>query len=223
MKRISHEEFLNFRRDAKVLAEDGYGEKVLYLRDGSVLKLFRVKHLISSAFLYPYSLRFISNARRLLALNIPTVEVVNSYKIPSIKRTAVQYKKLEGDTLSQHLNYSSFTKKMAHKLGVFVATLHNKGVYFRSVHLENIIVLPDNNFGLIDISDMKIYRRSLGPQKRKRNFHHLTRLESHFKLLKPESQAFILGYLDRTNLSELQRGNLKKWLLEHFDICSKGR
>jgi tRNA A-37 threonylcarbamoyl transferase component Bud32 len=220
MKLILYKEYLRLREGAEILSKDNFGEKVLRLRDGSILKLFRVKHLISSARLCPYSLRFVRNAQRLLALNIPTVEVVNYFKIPSIKRTAVQYKKLEGETLPHYLNYNAITKEMAHKLGVFVSTLHNKGVYFRSVHLENILVLPDNSFGLIDISDMKIYPHSLRLRKRKGNFNHFTRLKSHFNMLKPESQAFILAYVDHAILSELERGNLKKRLLEYFDVVS---
>ena len=220
MKRILHKEYLRLREGAEVLSKDNFGDKVLHLRDDSILKLFRIKHLISSARLCPYSSRFVRHAERLAELNVPTVKVLNSFKIPSIKRTAVQYKKLEGDTLPRHLNNEAFTKDMAQKFGAFVAALHNKGIYFRSIHLENIIVLPDGNFGIIDISDMMIYRHSLRIRMRNKNFYHLTRYESHCKLLTPEHFAFIQSYIDHSTLSAPQRSKLQPKLLKHFETRS---
>ena len=57
----------------------------------------------------------------------------------------------------------------------FVARLHRKGVYFRSLHLGNVLILPDTNFGLVDISDLRVRRRPLGLRARARNFRHLLR------------------------------------------------
>jgi len=37
--------------------------------------------------------------------------------------------------------------------------LHEKGIYFRSMHLANVILTPDGTLGLIDISDMKTFHR----------------------------------------------------------------
>jgi len=208
------------RENAEILSSDHSGDKVLRLQDGSILKLFRIKHLFSSARLHPYALRFVNNAERLFALDIPTVEVINSYKIPSIKRTTVQYKALEGNTLPRYLRDRAFTKEMAQKFGNFVASLHNKGVYFRSIHLENIIVLLNHTFGLIDVADMKIYRNPLSLRKRNGNFRHLTRYESHCNLLKPELMTFIQAYMDQSNFANLQHGRFRKKLLKHFDVYS---
>ena len=49
--------------------------------------------------------------------------------------------------------------------------LHEKGIYFRSMHLANVILTPDGTLGLIDISDMKTFHRPL------RNFKHVLRYE----------------------------------------------
>ncbi len=216
MKRISHKEYLILRQDADIYSKDPWGDKVLYLRNGSFIKLFRIKHLISSARLYPYSLRFVKNAKKLFTLNIPTIEIIELFNIPSIKRTAVQYKKLEGDTLPSYLSHRKFTDTMAQEFGTFISSLHNKGVYFRSIHLENVIVLPNKNFGLIDVSDMKIHSRSLSPRKRNANFRHLTRYDSHRDLLKQKLIPFLQAYLEQTNFSEHRRIKLKKKLLKHF-------
>jgi len=220
MNRILHKDYLRLQEGAEILSKDNFGDKVLRLRDGSMLKLFRIKHLISSARLYPYSLRFVHNAERLSALNIPTVKVLNSFKIPSIKRTAVQYKKLEGESLPRYLNNKAFPKEMAQKFGIFIAELHNKGVYFRSIHLENVMVLPDQSFGLIDISDMMIYRHSLRLRMRNGNFYHMLRYESHCKLLSPESQEFIQAYIDHCTFPKSQLSKLRTKLQKHFEAYS---
>ncbi|HZJ92281.1 MAG TPA: toluene tolerance protein, partial [Thiopseudomonas sp.] len=51
------------------------------------------------------------------------------------------------------------------------------GVYFRSIHLGNVVLTPECELGLIDISDMKIFRRPLSKWQRKRNFEHMVRDE----------------------------------------------
>ena len=59
---------------------------------------------------------------------------------------------------------------------MLLADLHNKGVLFRSIHLNNVIVSDDAGvLGLIDFADMKIGKKSLSRDQRMRNFKHLTR------------------------------------------------
>ena len=54
MKSLTNEEYLAMRAGADVTAADEYGDKVLLLRDGTYLKLFRVKRLFTSARFFPY-------------------------------------------------------------------------------------------------------------------------------------------------------------------------
>src|SRR5690554_7055274 len=51
--------------------------------------------------------------------------------------------------------------------------IQDLGVYFRSFHLGNVVLTPENELGLIDISDMKIFRRPLSQWQRKRNYEHM--------------------------------------------------
>jgi hypothetical protein len=46
-------------------------------------------------------------------------------------------------------------------LARFIRHLHRQGVYFRSLHLGNILQLPGGNYGLIDILDLQHKRRPL--------------------------------------------------------------
>jgi hypothetical protein len=68
---LSHDAYLALRADATVLERDLHGDKVLQLADGSYLKLFRRKRLISSAAWYPYAQRFADNALIFQARGIP--------------------------------------------------------------------------------------------------------------------------------------------------------
>ncbi len=200
MEQLSYEKYLALSDGAEILASDSFGEKVLRLKDGSIIKLFRTKRIISSALFYPYALRFVNNASKLNGMGISTVTIIDSYKIPIIKRTAVHYMELEGETLRNHIMHHSLDVDITQKLASFIARLHNEGVYFRSVHFGNIIITPDNSFGLIDIADMKIKNHTLNIGKRIRNFNHLTRYEIDRNSLKQQKKIFIREYLKICNL-----------------------
>jgi len=199
LKKLPYEKYLVLRDGAEILASDSFGEKVLRLKDGTITKLFRTKRIISSALLYPYATRFVENAAKLKDMGIRTVTIIDSYKIPAIKRTAVHYMELEGETLRNHIMHYPLNGDIAKKLAAFIARLHNEGVYFRSVHFGNLLITPDNSFGLIDIADMKIKSHSLNIGKRIRNFYHLTRYDIDRNSLKQQKEIFIREYLKICN------------------------
>jgi tRNA A-37 threonylcarbamoyl transferase component Bud32 len=201
LKQLSYEKYLALSAGAEILASDSFGEKVLRLKDGSIIKLFRIKRIISSALFYPYALRFVNNASKLSGMGISTVTIIDFYKIPIIKRTAVHYMMLEGETLRNHITHHSLNVDITQKLASFIARLHNEGVYFRSIHFGNIIITPDDSFGLIDIADMKIKNHTLSIGKRIRNFNHLTRYEIDRNSLKQQKETFIREYLKILSLS----------------------
>ena len=210
MKQLSYEKYLALSAGAEILASDSFGEKVLRLKDGSIIKLFRIKRIISSALFYPYALRFVNNASKLNGMGISTVTIIDSYKIPIIKRTAVHYMELEGETLRNHIMHHSLDVDITQKLASFIARLHNEGVYFRSLHFGNILITPGNGFGLIDIADMKIKDHPLSIRMRIRNFNHLTRYEIDRNSLKQQKDLFIREYLKMCSLSDNNSKKLHK-------------
>jgi tRNA A-37 threonylcarbamoyl transferase component Bud32 len=145
------------------------------LEDGTILKLFRRKRLLSSALLFPYAQRFAHNIDALKKRGVPCPEVIATYRIASISRDAVRYTPLPGLTIRQVLKQTGENAPLRAELGTFIANLHDRGVYFRSLHLGNVILTPESKLGLIDISDMKCQRRALSESKRLRNFQHLLR------------------------------------------------
>ena len=200
MKTLSHQEFEQLTQNALILTEDEHGKKVLELTDHSIIKLFRVKRFISQATVYSPARRFAKNTLRLKQLNIPTVTLIDLYKINSIKRTAVHYKQLEGITVREYLHKNQDDNKFLTQLGAFLAQLHNKGIFFRSAHFGNIIVTHDKQLGLIDVSDMTISRFSLGHLKRIRNLRHIFRLSEDIKLIQ-QNQTIEQSYLQHSHLS----------------------
>ncbi|MDR0528378.1 MAG: toluene tolerance protein [Zoogloeaceae bacterium] len=185
---------------AEVLEEDGSGVKVLRLPDQTIVKLFRRKRLLSSALFYPYARRFADNALLLAERGIPCPTVLTLARVPSIVRDVVRYQPLPGNTLREELarptNVPENARATLTAFGVFVAHLHEKGIYFRSLHLGNVVHTAEGMFGLIDFADLSCRSRPLGVSLRRRNFRHLFRLpKDRALLLSDDGAAFSAGYI----------------------------
>jgi len=179
MQLLSADAFKGLTGNATQLEADGHGPKVLRLSDGSFLKMFRRKRLISSEALRPYAERFAENATILHATGIPVPEVLALYRIETPRRTAVRYIGLPGVTLRQSLQEAKTGERdrLVEQFGRLLAHLHEAGIYFRSLHLGNVLVLPDRRLGLIDFADMHRGRAPMPTFKRRRNLKHMQRYE----------------------------------------------
>ncbi len=175
LQTLEHDDYLALRTGAEILERDHFGDKVLRLADGSFLKLFRRKRLLSSAAWYPYAQRFADNARALAERGIPCPIVTGLWRIPAISRDAVRYQPLDGLTLRERIRADAGPPGLRVQLGAFVAGLHQAGIYFRSLHLGNIVLMPQNTLGLIDIADLRTGKRPLSSRLRQRNLRHLLR------------------------------------------------
>jgi tRNA A-37 threonylcarbamoyl transferase component Bud32 len=175
LQTLSHDAYLALRASATVVERDLHGEKVLRLEDGNYLKLFRRKRLLSSAAWYPYAQRFADNAAELRQRGIPCPEVVDVFRIAGFSRDAVRYIPLAGRTLRQVIETDATPQDLPEKLGRFVARLHESGIYFRSLHLGNILLTPSGALGLIDVADLRTQSRALDSNQRKRNLLRLHR------------------------------------------------
>lgn len=198
MTPLSAAELHELTLNAEVLEKDGLGPKVLHLSDGSFLKLFRKRRLLSSETLKPYAKRFAENANKLRKLGFITPEIISVYRLEdNINGTAVHYIPLPGDTLRQVLQHISAKQQssLINQLGQLLSLLHEKGVYFRSAHLGNVLLLPDGTMGLIDIADLKIQKKPLSLAKRLRNLKHMRRYkqDTHW-LFESHKLALIAGY-----------------------------
>ncbi|MCX4063226.1 O-antigen ligase family protein [Pseudomonas rhodesiae] len=189
---LKPEAFEQLCSDAHVIEADGLGPKVLRLSDGRFLKVFRPRRWYTSGSFNPYSERFANNAERLRTLGIPTPQILALYGMRD-GSSAVVYSPLPGLTLRQALQSldSSLRESLIERFGQFMAQLHERGVYFRSLHLGNVLLMDDGEFGLIDIADLRIFPSPLRNTLRQRNLRHMQRypqdrawlFETHFEQL----------------------------------------
>lgn len=174
--RLSQATLKQMIEGARVLEADSFGPKVYLLPNGNILKLFRRKRFFSSALFRPYSKRFIDNAIELQKLGVPTLQILHHYRLQEPGMTAVLYQPLPGETLRQIANKEGFDWPQAlPDLVELIRNLHQSGIYFRSLHLGNIVVTPDKRMGLIDVADMRFLRAPLPRHLIKRNLQHFAR------------------------------------------------
>lgn len=189
METLPRTTFEQWRLTAEVIERDGHGEKVLLLKDGSFLKIFRRKRWLSKALFWPPAQRFANNAQELARRGIPCPRVTGVYRLDKPARSLVKYDPLPGDTLRKLLGAASKEdqERLLSNLAIFVNRLHEAGIYFRSLHPGNVVRTPDGQLGLIDISDMRCFAKPLPYQLRKRNLHHLMRYASDWEQVSPDA------------------------------------
>ena len=185
--------------NAELMEEDGFGPKVYRLADGNVLKLFRIKRLLSSNLWSPYACRFVENALRLRTRGFRCFTPLEWGDVPSLDRQYALYEYLSGETV-RTLLYEKMTKgrdasTLVMEVGNLLGMLHRKGVYFRSVHLANLVKgSGDREIGLIDVMAMRFHRRRLSLRQRRRNFVHLLRYRQDCRFLEESENRWREGY-----------------------------
>jgi hypothetical protein len=185
----------------KIFEQDQRGIKVIQLSNGDILKVFRARNLFSGTRVYSHARRFCRNAARLNDLAIPTVHIKSLFHLEKSGHTAVLYKPLEGESIRNLVQQNqSKMQKTAKNLGVFLSTLHERGIHFHSLHTGNILLLPNNQFGLIDISDMTIYPWRLTCDARLRSFKRLCKYQEDVRVLGADYwQELLTAYLKSSN------------------------
>lgn len=220
MTPLNREAFSALRKGATVIEADPRGEKVLRLADGSFLKLFRRKRFLSSALFFPPADCFRRNAEALAARNIPCPQVLETYDIGSERKTAVRYWPLPGDTVRSLLPDLGAEERSALllRLATFIARLHDEGIYFRSLHLGNVLLMPDGEFGLIDVSDMSVQHAPISRHKRVRNFRHVLRYKKDTRFINDLGAARFLGTYNAASSIHLELGHMARMPhLNHVD------
>jgi tRNA A-37 threonylcarbamoyl transferase component Bud32 len=203
---LTADEFERLKVGAEILEQDMHGIKVLRLPNGDILKLFRVKHLISSARLFSHARSFCRNAERLRRLGFATVSIKELFHFSNTDYSAVLYRPLPGNTLRQITLTERLTVSLIGQVGAFVAALHQNGVYFRSLHFGNIVQTPQGELGLIDIADMTIKPWRLSRNQRLRNLRHLIRLLPDREQFGAEGwKMFVEAYLLSSGLPPAQK------------------
>jgi len=206
---ISKDDYEKLVDGAKVLEKQSFGVKVWLLPDQRIVKLFRIKRSMSSGRLYPYNVRFAGNARRLLNRGVAAPNILETFYCPDIQRHGVIYDLLEGTPFFE-LMPDAADDELFQQFAVFLGQLHEKGIYFRSVHPGNVLLRKDGSMGLIDIQDMRFWPWALAKPVRARNFRHLFNSDYHSQVMRDYGfDKFADLYLQ-----ELPRGDAYKQRLK---------
>lgn len=184
MRIVTAQELESWLATGKILEKDSRGAKVIVLADGAFLKIFHTRRHPILARLRPSAQRFARNAETLKEAGVATPRIKELLWIDKKNGvSACTYHPLPGKSIETMQRESS---RLAHKtikdLAAFIKSLHNTGIYFRSLHLGNILQLEDGKFGLIDFLDLSHKKRPLTEWEIKRNFTHLNRYLKRRKL-----------------------------------------
>lgn len=196
MRIVTAQELESWLATGKVLEKDGRGPKVVVLSNGLFLKIFHTRRHPLLARLQPAAKRFARNAERLQQKAIAAPKIIELLWLNrKIGLSACLYQPLPGHSIEQLYNAApQAADVLLEPLACFIRHLHQQGIYFRSLHLGNILILPDGQYGLIDILDLQSKQRPLNGWLIQRNFQHLRH------------------YLKRKNLSDFP---IEK-LLQHY-------
>ncbi|MDR2614809.1 MAG: phosphotransferase [Candidatus Accumulibacter sp.] len=186
MRIVAAQALEDWLKNGRILEKDARGPKVVALESGSesglFLKIFHTRRHPLLARLQPAAPRFAKNAQCLKKLGIPVPEIIDSFWIPANPLTgrkclsACLYRPLPGITLESLFRQDpEALYALLPDLARFIRRIHRKRIYFRSLHVGNILSLPDGGFGLIDVLDLKRCLLPLGRWRIRRNFRHLTR------------------------------------------------
>jgi tRNA A-37 threonylcarbamoyl transferase component Bud32 len=160
------------RPDLTPLESSKRGVKVFETQDGKILKIFRgKKNRLSSNHFKPYAVRFANNAKHLQQLGIMAPKVESVEACPDLNIHVLCYEKLPGKgaaTLVREGNRQTLDEVIA-----FVAKLHQKGIFFRALHMSNLLRQSAADFALIDVADMRFRKNPLSLYMRLRNLKHL--------------------------------------------------
>jgi tRNA A-37 threonylcarbamoyl transferase component Bud32 len=199
LEQLTKAEFNALIDQPTILEKDGYGAKVLLSNDDKIIKIFRRKRNISSAVFSPYAQRFKNNAEKLTQLGIITVAVERIAYCQELKKHLIIYPLLAGHTLRELLQ-EQYSASLIKQLGGFIAQLHERGIYFRSLHLGNILLTEHKQLALIDVADLRITKKPLSINLRVRNFAHFFRYpQDKQHLVEYGIDKFFTHYLEQAN------------------------
>ncbi len=173
MKKIFFKNDVEFNK--YIEKADDLGHRKTFHKKNEIIKIFNVRGLISSGFFNTYASRIIKNSLKLKKYDIPSIEITNELVFQYNKRlSGVSYKYIPGTT------YRDLRRKismdMITDLANYISNIHKKGIYFRAMHLGNIL-LHNKKLFLIDITNIHFYPWPLFVFTRARAFRRMIKYQ----------------------------------------------
>ena len=209
MENLSRHQFELLIEGATVLADSHRGPHVYLTPDNKVVKMFRQKRLLTTNRLDPYARRFERNANRLKVLGFNSVTVEKVARCRDLNKHLVIYPLLPGQTIRELAERPDDQRNALDRLPGYLCELHHRGVYYKALHLGNVLVQTDGTFALIDIHWTKFRSRPVSVNNRLRNFFNtLGYAEDHASLTHYGLKRFFDAYLHCCQLGERHKMGL---------------
>ena len=172
-----------FKNDAEfnkfVEKADDLGHRKTFHKKNEIIKIFNVRGYISSGFFNTYASRLIKNSIKLKDYEIASIEITNELAFQYNNRlSGVSYKYIPGKTYRDLGN--KIPKDMIPDLAKYISIIHKKGIYFRAMHLGNIL-LHNKKLFLIDIAKIHFYPWPLFIFTRARAFRRMIKYKDDIK------------------------------------------
>lgn len=197
---ISSKELEELLRDKQVMFGTRQQPALMLSQDNEIIKFFYQRKRWSTSRFYPQALRFRANSQRLIELKINAPMVKEIIHCPDVPTDLIIYDRLDGCDLRM-LCEQGKTKCLA-ELPAFLIDLHDKGVYFRAIHLANVLK-QNSGMAIVDISDLSAQSRPLSAWQRARNIAHLFNARSdHVHFQQYGLDRFVNDYLAQGGLSK---------------------
>ena len=102
---------------------------------------------------------------------------------------------------------------LVYQVGAFVAKIQALGIYVRGLHIGNMVLTPNGELGLIDVSEFSIYWH-LSRYRRLRNFARFWRSkQDKYAFGEKNISALIEGYLSVANVYAVTCQSIAKCLI----------
>ena len=165
---VSAAEFTEHCRSGRVVAVK-FGQPAMLAHEDTagtplLTKIWHRRQLFTSDRVIPYHHRFRRALEALRALDVRVPRYRCHGHVVGGRARFVVYEPLPGLPLR-----SDYGAVRIPDLAELVSSLHARGVFFRGLHLGNVILGPDGSLGLIDVQDIRFFRRPLGRRRRERN------------------------------------------------------
>ena len=204
-----------FKNDAEfnkfVEKADDLGHRKTFHKKNEIIKIFNVRGYISSGFFNTYASRIIKNSIKLKDHEISSIEITNELAFQYNNRlSGVSYKYIPGKTYRDLGN--KITKEMITDLAKYISIIHKKGIYFRAMHLGNIL-LHNKKLFLIDIAKIHFYPWSLFIFTRARAFRRMIKYQDdikHFGLINYKN--LISEYMVSSKFNSFERIRFQLYL-----------
>lgn len=205
---LNEKDYLELTQGAKLVKRTRTKIRLLLSSDHKIIKHIYRRRFFSTSTLWPYAARFIKNAKLLNSKNILVPDIMAVYFYPKLNCDIIIYDYVDGTTLYDIASGDDLS--FLPKLAEYIAMLHQLGIYFKDLHLSNI-VLNKGSFTLLDLESIHCKRRSLTVAQRARNIAYLFSIKEHIEFYQRfGSDKFLEEYLQKTDLSERSRKKIKQ-------------